>query len=214
MAGRIGVVYSQPYPPDKESGAGGYYRMVLKSGAVGTTFAGGAILFALQFKPANKDGQTYRMQLKKLRLFSLTTTAFGAAQLVDLYLYKCRGFTGADTSGNQVLPATLDQKLQTNYQDSLFVGGGDIRMASTAALSAGTRTPEAQPIMTVCDMWSSAIGSNSLNDLTFDEHNPPPCLISGEGLEIQNGTAFGGTGKVNFFLDIAWMEEALGSHGW
>ena len=211
MAGRIDVCHNQPYDPMQSAGGGGYYRMTLKSGAVGTTFAAGAILFALQFLPAVAG---YRMQLKKLRLFSLTTTAFGAAQLVDLYLYKCRGFTGADTSGTQVLPATLDQRVQTKYPDSLFVGGGDIRIASTATLSAGTRTPEAQPIMTVCDMWSSAIGINSLNDLTFDEHNPPPVLISGEGLEIQNGTAFGGTGKVNFFLDIAWMEEKIGTHGW
>jgi hypothetical protein len=40
-------------------------------------------------------------------------------------------------------------------------------------------------------------------------------FVSGEGFEIQNGTAFGGTGVVQFWIDMGWMEENLdGTQGW
>ena len=211
------VGQNQPYDPQAWAQGGGYYKMAFQSGLVVPTLAAGGIIAAIQWKPAaQKDGRTYRFQLKKFRCFVLTTTAFAAAQLVDCYLFKVRGFTGADTGGNQKLPATLDQKVKNGYPDSLFVGGGDIRVASTAALAAGTRTPEALPQATLASFWSAAIGASSPypNEWTFDEHHVPIILDSGEGLEVQNGTAFGGTGGCKFFFDMEWMEEPYGTHGW
>ena len=202
---------NQPFDPLSQNGGGGYYRQIFKTGSVGATLAAGAIIAAMQWKPAaetSPGGRSWRFELKYFRCYALTVVAFAAAQLVDCYLFKCRGFTGADTGGNQVIPATLDQKIQNRYADSKFVGGGDIRIASTAALSAGTRTPEAQAQLTCCSFWSSAIGIASPEPRVtyFDEHNIPLTFESGEGFEIQNGTAFGGTGKVQFFFDMAWME--------
>jgi hypothetical protein len=220
MGGRIGIVHPQPFPPEAETGLGGYYQMTLKTGLVGTTLAAGGIIMAVQFNPAKTIGNpayghTTRMELKYLRCFVLTTTAFAAAQLVDCYLFKCRGFTGADTGGNQVLPATGDQKRQKRYVDSLFISGGDIRIASTAALSSGTRTVEAQAQQTLCSFWSSAIGSSSPfpSQWTYDAHNVPLIFEEGEGFEIQNGTAYGGTGKCQYFIDMGWMETGVPG-GW
>ena len=210
------VNWNQPYAPNLRTGYGGYYEIGGKSGLVGTTFAAGAILFACQFKPAAL-GYTPRMQLKWLKINAITTTAFAAAQVVDLQLFKCRGFTGADTGGTSLIPATGDQKKQKGYQDSLFVGGGDIRIASTATLTAGTRTPEAVAQNNLLHFWSSAIGMAPPQPtfIEFDEHHVPMTFVSGEGFEIQNGTAFGGTGIVQFWVDMGWMEEALdGSQGW
>ena len=133
--------WNQPYAPNLRTGHGGYYELGGKSGLVGPTFASGAILFACQFKPVATLGWTPRMQLKWLKINALTTTAFGAAQAVDLQLFKCRGFTAADSAGSALVPAAGDQKKQSGYSNSLFVGGGDIRIAATATLTAGTRTP-------------------------------------------------------------------------
>ena len=189
--------------------------MTIKSGLVGATLAAGGIIAAVRWSPGTTP-VPMRFQLKYLRVYALTTTAFAAAQLVDCYLYKCRGFTGSDTGGTQVLPATLDQKRQKKYADSRFVSGGDIRIASTAALAAGTRTPEAQPCATLCSFWSSAIGSASPypNAWEYGEHHVPLVLENNEGFEIQNGTAFGGTGVVQYFIDMGWMEEAEATPGW
>ena len=213
MGGHIGIVHPQPFDPRTETGGGGYYQQVMKSGQVGTTLAGGAIIMAVQFSPAKTAGNPAyghitRMELKYLRVYVLTTIAFAAAQLVDCYLFKCRGFTGADTGGTPILPATLDQKRQKAYADSLFVSGGDIRIASTAGLGAGTRTVEAQAQQTLCSFWSSAIGAASPypSQWEYDEHSVPLILEEGEGFEIQNGTAYGGTGKCQYFVDMGWME--------
>ena len=209
--------WNQPYAPNLRTGYGGYYELGGKSGLVGPTFASGAILFACQFKPVATLGWTPRMQLKWLKINALTTTAFGAAQAVDLQLFKCRGFTAADSAGSALVPAAGDNKKQSGYSNSLFVGGGDIRIAATATLTAGTRTPEAIAQANVMHFWSGAIGAAppSPTFFEFDEHHVPMTFVSGEGFEIQNGTAFGGTGVVQFWIDMGWMEENLdGTQGW
>jgi hypothetical protein len=186
---------NQPYDPVGQAGGGGYYRQVIKTGQVGATLAAGAIIFAMQWAPTDAQmGRKWRFELKYFRCYALTVVAFSAAQLVDCYLFKVRGFTGADTGGTQVVPATLDQKEQNRYADSKLVTAGDLRIASTAALSAGTRTPEAQAQLTCCSFWSAAIGNASPEPriTAFDEHNIPITFESGEGFEVQNGTAFGG----------------------
>jgi len=163
----------------------------------------------MQWVPTDKQmGRKWRFELKYFRCYALTVVAFATAQLVDCYLFKCRGFSVADTSGNQVIPATLDQKAQGRYADSQFVAGGDLRIASTAGLSAGTRTPEAKAQLTCCSFWSAAIGNASPEPRVtyFDEHNIPLTFETGEGFEVQNGTAFGGTGQVQYFFDMAWIE--------
>lgn len=205
-----GLDQNQPYDPRMHAGGGGYYQMAFKSGLI-TGIAANSPLFSFRWAPAAKSdgsGRTYRCQLKFIKVDAVTMTAFGAAQLCDFYTYCAKTWSASDTGGTQVLPAAGDQKRQKQYADSLFVGGGDIRIATTGALSAGTRTLEAQPFSSF-KFWSGAIGSSMSPPVLeeWDEHHVPMVFEPNQGVIIQNGTAFGATGVVQLWVDLMWMEE-------
>lgn len=199
----------QPYSPD-DVGPGGYYEISAKSGLLAAGLAADAPIFSFRWAPANADGIPMRAQIKFLRVKGLVMTAYGAAQLIDLYASKVRGFTAVDSGGTSVKPATLDNKRQKGYQDTLV---NDIRIATTAALTAGTRTIEALPFFGL-QFWAGAIGVPGEREVVFDDQHIPLVLEKGEGFLIRNGTLLGATGVLQVFVELGWMEEAIGAHPW
>lgn len=203
---------NQPYSPQGRTGRGGYYQMSLKSGLV-TGVASGDTIFSLRFVSAPKDGTPLRMQLKYFKVMALIQTAFATPQLCDFYAYAANNFTASDTGGTQVLPAAGEQKRNTNAQDSQFVAGGDIRIATTGALGVGTRTLEAQPYDSV-QFMSAAGGLAVPLALELNEHHVPLVFEHNQGIVFKVGTAFGATGVMQFWFDFSWMEEGTQSPAW
>jgi hypothetical protein len=200
---------NQPYSP-RDAGEGGYYEISAKTGLLVAGLAADAPIFSFMWTPINSSGVPIRAQLKFLRAKAIVQTAFGTPQLIDFYASKVRGFTVADSGGTPVKPATLDNKRQSIYQDTL---ANDIRIATTGALTAGTRTIEALPFWGI-QVWAGAIGALGERESTFDEHHVPLVLTTGEGIIIKNGTLFGASGVVQVFIEMGWMEESIGLHAW
>ena len=206
---------NQPYNPKRNGGLGGYYQASWKSGLM-TGIAANAPVFSFRWAPAVRaDGRILSCQLKFLKVFALTITAFGAAQVVEFDTFTQRLWTASDTGGTAGIPASGDQKRMNDFPDSAFVGGGDIRISNTAALGVGTRPGEAIASSSFA-FWSSGIGVGLVPAIieTWDEHHVPMVFEPNQGFVIQNSVLMGASGVVQLWVDIGWMEEDQARRGW
>lgn len=148
--------------------------------------------------------------LERVALFWTTTTAFTAAQFVDHALFVARSFSASDSTGTA---ATLTGSNGSHRTDFPATGMGDMRISTTAALTAGTRTLDAQPIG-VSGNWSSGVGvgnsstgpQDGNNLYKADDVRYPVVLKNNEGLVINNVTAMGAAGIIKLLVTIEWKE--------
>lgn len=132
-------------------------------------------------------------------------TALTAGQAVAFGLFVNRAFTVSASGGTAATLTGNNGKLRTSYATT---GVGDIRISSTAALTAGTRTPDAQPMGEVVTGLSAAGSSGAHIPLlaTPSSNSHPIILANNEGLEIQNRIAFPAAGTWTFGITVRWTE--------
>lgn len=193
-------------PYSKRAPAGGAYRIALKTGAVAAGVAAAAPLFAIQWT----DTQT-RMVIQSLNLNVVVTTAYGTAQTLAFSLFAARAFTVADSGGTAITTTqTLDQALDRNMgQSRLFAGNGDMRIATTAAITAGTRTLDDQPMYTWVSGLSATLTQATQNypiEFGILDATNPMTLRQNDGLVITNDVLLGATGVIVVYLAIEWTE--------
>ena len=140
------------------------------------------------------------------------TTAF-AAGAIHLYSTIARAFTAAGTGGGTVTLTDDNQKLQTNHGDS---GMGEIRIATTAALGAGTKTLDSEAIGRITTHSSGGAGSAtpiigsiylptySLFDHDVTNHESPIVLSTNEGVIVRATVPITGVWTASF--TIKWVE--------
>jgi hypothetical protein len=141
---------------------------------------------------------------------SVSTTMFAAGVPVQIDLVKATGWSAQGTGGTAVSPAAL-LKRRTSMGSSL-VASGDIRIATTAALGAGTKTLEGLSLATL--MAGGPITA-SLNGTIFPptilwqakvadgEH--PGVLAQNEGFVIRS-VAVPATGTWMITVSVDWAE--------
>lgn len=127
-------------------------------------------------------------------------------------MYFARAYTVTDTGGTAITTTqTLDQSLDSKQipgQSLLFAGNGDMRIATTAALAAGTRTLDDQALYT----WlasSGTIGVASNNPdlyLGYQDATNPLTIRANEGIVITNDLLLGATGVVTWTIGLEWTE--------
>ena len=191
MAGRV---IKQPRP------ALGRYKACFVSGAISGAQAANSPFFALQWADT--------VNLFVLRYFKMWfyESTFSSAQGIDLGAFVCRPFTVADSGGTASQMQTGKNKSETKMPDSRLVGLGDIRIATTTALTAGTRTPDPYPFKTLA-VYEGAVGSYVMPDGdALDENKIPIVLGYQEGIEIQNITALAASNVIRLYIDLAWEE--------
>lgn len=152
--------------------------------------------------------------IRKVRISAAVSTTFFAAGVpVQIDLIKSTGWTVAGTGGTAVTPAALLKKRTS--MPSTLLAAGDMRIATTAALGAGTKTLEtyalagevaAGPITASLNgtiiqpgtiLWQSEIADG--------EH--PLILAQNEGFSIRS-VAVPATGTWQMSVDIHWSECA------
>ena len=181
----------------------GAYSMALESGAL-TGAGANTPVWSMRY---NGSGLAV---IERVSLLWVTTTAFTAAQLLDHALIVARGFTASDTGGTA---ATLTGDNGSHRTDFPATGVADMRISSTGALTAGTRTLDATPIG-VTAAWSSGAGvANTaggpeggvmLYSATATKY--PLVLNPNEGLVITNVTAMGAAGVIKLIVNVSWKE--------
>lgn len=115
-----------------DHGALGHYQVAVLTGTMAAGIAANAEILQFRWTDATRYAVIKEVSIQSLN--SLTAFAAGFGQ-VDLTL--ARGFSAAGTGGGTVTLTTDEAQLRTSMGTSLV---GEIRLATTAALTAGTKT--------------------------------------------------------------------------
>lgn len=189
---------------------GGHYTAGQVSGALTGVGAAGAV-FSARWAPS--AGAVPYMVLKRLQIGYTLTTAFTAGQTLDFDVVRCTGFTAADSGGTALVLTGNNNKNRSGLMAASSVA--DMRIASTAALTAGTKTQDANPFGYVTsapiNVTPSATvpgGNMQLTDLysliNFGQH--PEVFANNEGFNVRAVTAMGSTGVIKLYVVASWAE--------
>lgn len=170
-------------------------------------------VFSMRFV-AGSAGSAQIAMIQRVTMSFIQTTAFTTAQQMGFGLYVARSFTGSDAGGSQIIVSGNNQKFRTSFQTSQIATNGDMRISSTAALTAGTRTLDSQAVA-VTHGWGGSVllttGSYLPQQVTLYENFPgdtPIILQSNEGLVLNNIVAMGAGGVFTVSINVEWTESA------
>ena len=187
----------------------GHYKVAFAFSVVAGN--GTSSLISLRYAPG---GQSFFVLTKLRWMQALLTTAFTTQQIVDIQATIARGFTASDTgAGSTFTPVGNNQKARTAMGSS---GVAQI-LTATAAITAGTRTLDANPFAIACaDVASNTVATGGTpllsnpkelyQGVSFGEH--PVVLAPNEGLVVAASTSLGAVGVVKYYFVAEWAEVA------
>lgn len=193
-------------------GAYGAYRASARSGALtGTGVIDLGPLFSVRWTDS-----TRLMVITYLKAVMNPTTKFTARRELVIDLVPVSGFTVADSAGT-ALTLTSSNKMRKTFPNSLV---NDMRIAPATALTAGTRTVDANPIAisnpTNSDFDNVAaatteIGSPPAQSVLLFQPNLangewPLILAANEGILVRNLVVFPAAGVATLTVELSWME--------
>jgi hypothetical protein len=187
---------------------GSYEGYNFSAGAVTGVMAAGAAaaseIFQFRWNPgaAARKARILCVQLS----VAVDTTAFTAgAAAFDMTV--ARAWTAAGTGGGTVTPAANSNKLRTSQVPSLFSAGGEIRVATTAPLGAGTKTLDTTALNNLVG-GAGAAGSTVIFPIPlyvdWAAYGIPLVLSDQEGFVIRASVPATGTWKAGVW--VAWAE--------
>lgn len=150
--------------------------------------------------------------IRKIRISACVTTTFFAAGVpVQIDLIKSTGWTVAGTGGTAITPAATLKKRTS--MPSTLLASGDMRIATTAALGAGTKTLEANSLGSVvapgpitASLNGQIIAPGTIlweSEIANGEH--PLVLVQNEGFSIRS-VAVPATGTWQATVEVQWSE--------
>lgn len=194
-------------PRPVDHGALGAYTLGVFTGILPAALAANSEVFQFRWTDATRFAV-----IRKIRIAACVTTTFFAAGVpVQIDLVKATGWSAQGTGGTGVTPAAT-LKRRTSMGSSL-VAAGDIRIATTAALGAGTKTLEANSLSAIAApgpitaslngqiilpgtiLWQAEVGDG--------EH--PLVLVQNEGFVIRS-VAVPATGTWTASVTVDWAE--------
>lgn len=185
----------------------GSYQVSASSGAIATP-AANAPLFSLRWAPATS---TNLCMIRRLEVGVFVATAVTTSQQVSVAMQVARSFTVADSGGTAIsFAAANTNKLRTSMPPTAFSGGGDMRISSTAALTAGTRTLDTNLMGTAIGTSGTAVGTTVISMTPVFQQQTgdyPLILAANEGLIIANNVALA-TGAITLVVNLEWFELA------
>lgn len=182
--------------------AGGAFRSGGVSGVIATPAAAG-LLFSLR----NPTGSGRLIVLRFLRVNYYAITNPTAQQEVYVDMCVARAWTVADSGGTAVALTGNQGKKRTSHATSI----AEARIASTAALTSGTKTLDTNPVAAAGGVALAAAATvpNFKTSLAIDMTNGaewPFVFVAGEGMTIRNGILGGAGGTFRCAVDAAWDE--------
>ena len=144
--------------------------------------------------------------IRSVRFDMGSVVAFVAGQLL-ISLTIARAFTVAGSGGAALVMTGNNNKKRTTFGTSLV---GEIRGATTAALGAGTKTLDANPLGSFSFAAPTTVGPIITNQYLWTRDTSDECpliLAANEGLVVR--ATVPGTGTWYFGVDIEWTEHAV-----
>jgi len=186
----------------------GFYRMSVQSGLITTIAAGTATaghLFAF------RNASTTLVVPIYIGVKWRTVTAFTAAQEVGMELVVARSYTASHTAGTAIVLTGNNGKKRTSYPTSVISTSGDARIATTAALTAGTHTLDDNSVAQdqFAELATGAAVQKGRMDIVWDMTNgqdAPLILAQNEGFVLRNKILMGAGGTARVSIEIQWAE--------
>lgn len=193
-----------------DHGAFGHYCYGGFTGVLPAALAANSEIYQFRWSDASRLAV-----IRKIRISaSVTTTFFAAGVPVQIDLVKSTGWTVAGTGGTAITMAGLLKRRNSGMGSSLLTAG-DMRIATTAALGAGTKTLETLSLSTIL---AAAPITASLNgvivppgtilwqaEIADGEH--PLILEQNQGFSIRS-VAVPATGQWQVAVNVDWAEVA------
>lgn len=199
-------VSSKPIP----YGSLGQYRWGGFTGILPAALGANSEIFQFRWTDATRLALILKVRISA----SVTTTFFAAGVPVQLSLTKATAWTVAGTLGTGITPAA-NLKTRTSMGSTLLAAG-DMRISTTAALGAGTKTLEGDAMSTIL---AGGPITASLNGTIFPpgttmwepdqgdgEH--PLTLVQNEGFVIRS-VAVPATGTWQVAVTLQWAEATV-----
>ena len=189
---------------DPQGPLGGHYFVSAPTGTIAAAIANSAQMFQVRWADPTK-----LFILKKLKVQAVTLTAFAANTIgCPLQLFVGHGST-ANGSGGTAVSLTAG-KGRSGHGNTSFATSGEIRVATTAGLTAATgQTLEGQPIGGCAGAPPTALQSSEMylfDQRDFGEH--PLVLVAGDTLAVLTGQpAPSATGTCTFTFSMTWAES-------
>jgi hypothetical protein len=183
------------------------FRIAMRSGLLTTAAASGTVFSMLWTNTAN------RCLVWRFNWHYSTLVALGAAQELSFSLFIARGTTVANSGGTAATLTTTNALLDSlGTRTSLM---GDMRMCTTAALTEGTTTRDAQAIQSRTAWLNNALIVGPIYnafDMTYGDAiaTNPLTLRAGEQLELVNDVLQGATGVFRLVVEVEWSEVGIG----
>lgn len=185
-------------PKPVDYGSLGIYSLAAASGTMAAALAANSPIWSFRWGSANLA------VVKKVIISAGNTATAFAAGVVTFNLFVARSFTIADTGGTSILPSGSQNKLRTSMGTTLL---SDVRISSTATLTAGTRTLDTNPIGSISTSVPATGGTTLLNPQALFQAQAgdyPAVLAQNEGLVIQ--ATVPATGTWTFSVQAQWEE--------
>lgn len=190
-------------------GSLGFYRVSVSSGTMAAALAANSEIFQFRWPDATRFAVVTRVAIS-----AGANVAATAAAISSLRLTAARSWTVAGSGGTRLTMTGSNQKLRTSMGTSLV---NDIGVATTAGLTAGTKTLDAQDMGGV----SFGIGTGAITTalnlniipltelLNIDASNDHPLVLAqNEGFVIRSGIIFPASMTWAFTVNVSWAEVA------
>jgi hypothetical protein len=196
-----------------ELGTRGAYSAAFYTGVLPAALAANSEIFQFRFVHA-----TLFALLRSLRVSAaVSTTAFAAGVPISLEARVARAWTGQGTLGTGITFGSNDAKKRTDFATTVL-GSGDVRIATTAALGAGTKTLDGVPLGQVCAQVGTSIttiiapGTILWQRDSMDEY--PFLLENQEGVVVRS-VEVPATGTWKAAVHLEWSEiDPAAVDGW
>lgn len=179
----------------------GHYRTVAASGLITGVAAGtGSAGHLFSFR---NPSATLLVFITRIRFFWATTVGFTAAQEMAIEAFRASAFTVDASGGTAVTPG----KRRNAFATASVAAG---RIATTGALTAGTITLAAQPllrrgVLELADAATVAKRSFEAEWVPRDDHGE--VLAQNEGLIIRNAIIMGAGGVGRLTVEVDHYER-------
>ena len=181
--------------------AGGWCSIGAQSGAMTVIGANGPV-FSL------RNISTKLILVRRIGVGLMATTGFTAAQKLDVALFAARGFTASDSGGTAIAFTGSNAKHRTALNTPASL---DCRIATTGALTAGTRTLDANALSQqsgyALTTAGAVIAPALANLFAHDTGDYPLALAQNEGLVLTLPTAMGAGGVASLFVNLEFAES-------
>lgn len=212
---RVGMAAGMVWTPQHVTsgplpvGTGGAFRLSMPSGTIAAALAANSELFQFRYLTA----ASRVCLVHGISVSAGANVAATAAALLSLRATIARAWTGDGTGGTAAVLTGNLQKLRTAHNTSEV---SSARMATTAALGAGTKTLDTQDIggvsygvatgaLTTAPTFTLVPKTNLLGDfagsLAF-----PLVLANQEGFVVRSGIINPATMTWALTVDVAWSE--------